>query len=280
VEHANYDTLSILKTLEERYRLPPLNKTDAAARSMVECFQDAAHAAIDVAYTQPDAERPCRSVLVVGGTPWADQIHISNEDVWTVVRIRSAGNVTARRSKFRTSHLSRIEVYGQGGDDNIQIESPVTLPALVLCGSGNTFVRTGGGPSIVVSGDGESAIEGGAGRNVLIGGQGHVSLKAGPRGDILIAGSTDYDANISALRAILRAWAAPDIAYADRVARLSGKQIDNLNGPLLTPAHIHRSRGGNLLEGGPNFDWYFGRQDASHGDDFKNRAAGEVITGI
>ena len=32
------------------------------------------------------------------------------------------GNPTARRSKFRTARLSRIEVFGQGGDDNIQIE--------------------------------------------------------------------------------------------------------------------------------------------------------------
>ncbi len=98
--------------------------------------------------------------------------------------------MTARRSKFRTARLSRIEVYGQGGDDNIQIEERVTLPALLYCGDGNNFVHTGGGPAIVVGGEGDNVIEGGTGRNVLIGGRGRAtsrpalaatsSLPAGP----------------------------------------------------------------------------------------------------
>ena len=255
VKHTSYDTVSILKTLEDRYHLRPLNETEAAVASMADCFQTTAHAAIDLAYTQPDADRPGRSVLVVGGTPWADQIHISQEDTWTVVRIRSEGNVTARRSKFRTAHLSRIEVYGQDGDDNIQIESSVTLPAMILCGSGNCFVRSGGGPSVVVGGGGECVIEGGTGRNLLIGGTGRSHLKAGPRGDILIAGSTDYDADLAALRAVLQEWAAPDVVYADRVARLSGKQAGKTAVPLLTPAHVHHARGACKLERGPNSDW-------------------------
>jgi acid phosphatase len=255
VQHAAYDTLAILKTIEERYGLPPLNQADAAAACMADCFQAEQHAAIDVAYTQPDADRPGRSVLIVGGTPWADQIHISRDDDWTVVRVHSEGNVTARRSKFRTARLSRIEVFGQGGDDNIQIETSVMLPALVLCGSGSNFVHTGGGPSVVVGSEGDDVIEGGTGRNVLIGGQGRDRLTAGPRGDILIAGSTDYDANLAALRAILREWAAPDVEYSDRMHRLSGLQPDKYSGPFLTPAHEHFTRVSGALQGGLNRDW-------------------------
>ena len=65
------------------------------------------------------------------------------------------------------------------------------------------------------------------GRNVLIGGEGSDHLKAGPRGDILVAGWTDYDADMGALRAILQQWAAPDVDYSDRVARISGLQCGN-----------------------------------------------------
>ena len=123
------DTLSILKTLEDRYDMPPLNASDAGATNMADCFQPIAHTAIDLAYTQPDARWPSHSVLIVGGTPRADQIHISRGfRVKVIMHIRGAGNVTVRISKFRTKRLSRIEVYGQGGDDNIQIESEVALP--------------------------------------------------------------------------------------------------------------------------------------------------------
>ena len=34
VDHTTYDTLSILKTIEERFQLPPLNQRDGQATSM------------------------------------------------------------------------------------------------------------------------------------------------------------------------------------------------------------------------------------------------------
>ena len=280
VSHESYDTLSILKTLEDRYGLPPLTKTDAAAASMAECFQGAAHAAIDLAYTQPDADRAGRSVLIVGGTPWADQIYISQEDVWTVVRIRSQGNVTGRRSKFRTSHISRIEVFGQGGDDNIQIESPVTLPALILCGSGNNFVRTGGGPSVVVTG-GTSEIEGGSGRNVLIGGSGTRSIKPASAATSSSPARPITTRTSPRLRAILpQAWAAPDMTYSDRVARLTGTATSSAGPPAITPDHDHRPPGQSSLQGGPNGDWFFAPKPPASLDDIKDRLPRDVVTGI
>jgi phospholipase C len=280
VQHSTYDTLSILKTLEDRYGLPPLNESDAAAASLAACFQDEAHAALDIAYTQPDADRPGRSVLIVGGTPRADQIHVSQEQEWTVVRMHSAGNVTARRSKFRTAKLSRIEIYGQGGDDNIQIEDPVTLPAIVLCGAGNDFIHTGGGPSLVVGGDGDDVIEGGTGRNVLIGGRGSDRLKAGARGDILIAGWTDYDTNVGALRAILRQWAAPNVDYPDRVAGLSALASEKSGPGMLTLPHVHHTHGIDTLEGGPNRDWFLARPAPAGGDRIEGMSDGKKVTGI
>ena len=44
--HTSYDTLSILKTIELRYGLPPLNNRDAAAASMADCFQAESRPAI------------------------------------------------------------------------------------------------------------------------------------------------------------------------------------------------------------------------------------------
>jgi hypothetical protein len=121
--------------------------------------------------------------------------------------------------------------------------------------------------------------EGGTGRNVLIGGRGRNHLKVGPRGDILIAGSTDYDANLDALREILRQWAAPDREYSQRVARLSGLQGGKDDSPLLAPALVHHSDG-DVLQRGPNRDWFLARPATTNGDTIKGRSAGAIVTGI
>ena len=81
--------------------------------------------------------------------------------------------------EFKAHRISRIEILGQDGDDEIRIEPEVTVPAVVLCGSGNNHVRAGGGPTVVVGGPGNDEIEGGNGRNVLIGGLGSDHIKAG-----------------------------------------------------------------------------------------------------
>ena len=96
---------------------------------------------------------------------------------WSIFTVRPTWRASGGR--FKAHKISRIEVLGQGGDDEIRIEPEVTVPAVVLCGGGNNHVRTGGGPTVVVGGPGNDEIEGGNGRNVLIGGLGRDHIKAG-----------------------------------------------------------------------------------------------------
>ena len=195
--------------------------------------------------------------------------------------MHSQAHVAGKRWSFKARRISRIEVLGQGGDDEIRIEPEVTVPAVVLCGGGNNHVRAGGGPTVVVGGPGNDAIEGGNGRNVLIGGLGHDHIKAGPRGDILIAGRTDYDANLAALREILAEWSRPDATYDDRVAHLSGTLSDGLNhASLLDSAHLHHTPGTDQLEGGAGRNWFFARPLPSGGDTLQGRKDGEILHGI
>ena len=232
-------------------------------------------------YLQPDADRPDRNTLVVGGTPRSDRIRIALEDDSIVVHLHSQAHVAGKRWSFKAHRISRIEVLGQGGDDEIRIEPEVTVPAVVLCGSGDNHVRAGGGPTVVVGGPGNDEIEGGNGRNVLIGGLGHDHIKAGTRGDILIAGRTDHDANLAALREILAEWSRPDATYADRVAHLAGALSGGLNrASLLDPAHVHRAQGDAQLEGGGGRNWYFARPLPSGGDALQGRKDGESLQGI
>ena len=179
VQHTTYDSLSVMKTFEEQYRLDPLGESDKRVASLADCFQDEDHASLNLVYLQPDADRPDRNTLVVGGTPRSDRIRIALEDDSIVVHLHSQAHVAGKRWSFKAHKISRIEILGQGGDDEIRIEPEVTVPAVVLCGSGNNHVRAGGGPTVVVGGPGNDEIEGGNGRNVLIGGLGNDHIKAG-----------------------------------------------------------------------------------------------------
>ncbi len=102
------------------------------------------------------------------------------------------------------------------------------------------------------------------GRNILIGGTDADRLTGSSGDDILIAGSTDFDANDAALRAILAEWSSllPSHVYATRVQNLrdgtgSG---DRLNGAFfLTAATVHDDAAVDTLTGKKALDWFLAR---------------------
>ena len=69
----------------------------------------------------------------------------------------------------------------------------------------------------MTGGLGNDTLTSGAGRDLLIGGDGADRLVGEGGDDILVAGSTAYDSNWEALRAIRNEWTRTDIAYASRV---------------------------------------------------------------
>jgi Ca2+-binding RTX toxin-like protein len=80
---------------------------------------------------------------------------------------------------------------------------------------GNDVLIAGAGDSVLVGGDGDDTLIGGAGRDILIGGAGRDVLIGDPPGgagrhggSILIGGSTAYDDNDAALRALLAEWSS------------------------------------------------------------------------
>ena len=225
VSHTSYDTLSILKTIESRYGLPPLNNRDAAAASMADCFQAESRPAIQLAYLQPDANDPSRSALIVGGTPQNDDIHISLRGGAMIVQLVTEGQQSPHQWKFDAAAISRIEVYGQGGDDQIDIDPTVTLPVLVLARQG--WFSTGGGPSIAVFHCG--IVKRRAGRNIVIGPTGDGIRETSPE-ELLVTGPTDVDADVGSLRAILAEWARPNLTRRQRLQHLTGKEPGGYNG--------------------------------------------------
>ncbi|MCL4192346.1 MAG: hypothetical protein KJZ87_11485, partial [Thermoguttaceae bacterium] len=127
------------------------------------------------------------------------------------------------------------------------------------------------GNNVLIGGLGEDVLFGGRGRNVLIGGVGE-DYVLGSRGeDLVIGGSTAYDANREALMSILGEWSS-DRDVDTRMANLSGTGTgDRLNGSFLlratgddeSPASVFDDLAQDVLLGGHDSDWYFGRRSGS-----------------
>jgi phospholipase C len=255
VDHTQHDTLSILKTIEERYNLKPLNNLDAKASDLSSDFQKTPAVSVGQIYSQLDANNPGKRTLVVVGTQGDDRIEITKEG--TDLHVSGRGKNWKADKFFAAGDISRIEVYGQGGDDRITVADDVTQPAMLFGGAGDSYLKGGGGPSVLVGGAGEDTLIGGLGRSLLIGGKGSDDLKA--RGDaILIGGTTTFDANAEALTALLKEWTRTDLNYDQRVADLQSGGTGALNvGYLLNATTVHDDDATDNLRGGMGMDLFF-----------------------
>src|SRR5262249_28086600 len=215
---AQHDTLGSRKTIEDRFDLAALNNHDQHASSLASSFQDEAHASIGSAYAQLDADNPRQFVLIVQGTQDRDKIDISQDS--GNLRVQIDGPSVSYDQTFAQS-FSRIEIYGQAGDDRITVASDVTTPAYIFAGSGDNRIPGGGGQTVIVGGSGDNVLTGGAGPSILIAGSGHDHLKTGSGAALLIAGTTRFDANVEAIRALEAEWSRTDETFAQKAADLT-----------------------------------------------------------
>ncbi|MGH7193925.1 MAG: calcium-binding protein, partial [Candidatus Saccharimonadales bacterium] len=170
----------------------------------------AATAVVGDVVPEPDPTNAGATELAIGGTTASDTINVSaGTTAGTVmVTISNAANGTITEGPF--SPTGRIVIYGQAGNDVVDIANNVMLPGWVFTGNGNNNVTAGGGPSVLVGGVGNDTLTAGSGRDILIGGQGADSLVGSGGDDLMIAGTTAYDANDIALAAILAEWDSAD----------------------------------------------------------------------
>jgi Ca2+-binding RTX toxin-like protein len=150
-----------------------------------------------------------------------------------------------------------ITIYGQTGNDNLEVAGSVKKNACIFGGGGNDRIKGGAGNNILVGGPGNDLIIGGSARDIIIGGSGNDRLVGGAGGDILIGGTTDFDdpcdpANTAALCTIRDAWAS-SANYSDRVAAVLA--LFSTNGT--NAAHIHDDGGSDKLTGSSGADLFF-----------------------
>jgi phospholipase C len=277
VDHTEHDTLSILKTIEDRYGLQPLNQYDANASSLASSFQTTAHASVGIAYAQPDADNPGKFTLVVVGTEGNDHIQITKDG--DSLRVQLDGSGVHIDQEFQ--NISRIEVYGQGGNDHITVDAAVTQPAFLFGGDGNDQIEAGGGASVLVGGNGNDELVGGSGASILIGGKGNDHLRGGAGDAVFIAGFTDFDANLKALKGLLSEWSRTDETYAQKVAHLTGTATGgNNDGFVLGSSTVHDDNAVDTLDGGAGMDLFFADLSGKKKDKVNGLEDGEIVVDI
>jgi len=133
----------------------------------------------------------------------------------------------------------------------------VDLPLGLATGVGGTIANiqnlTGGAGSNILVGDGGNVLTGGTGRSLLIAGATASTLVGGGADSILVGGTTAYDLDLASLQFIMDYWAQSD-DYNTRVANLTSGNVV----PLLDGTTVTGNGGGNLLQGGPGLDLFYG----------------------
>jgi hypothetical protein len=131
----------------------------------------------------------------------------------------------------------------------------------VLGGQGKNTLTGAANGSILVGGAGTNVLTASGGRNLLIGGKGHSTLVGSTGDDILIAGSTLYDMNEAALRAILKEWQRKDKNFQQRQTDLQSGGGYNGSVRLNKTTIGDNDAAGAKVKGGGGSDWIIAGKD-------------------
>jgi hypothetical protein len=233
------------------------------------------------ATVQADPGDATRSALVVQGTADAESLVLSPGS-GNAIALSVNGYSVGSFSASGGSAFAHLLVYGNGGADTIRLSGNVSVPALLFGGDGNDTLDASGSTAnnVLVGGAGNETFLGGSGRDLLIGGLGADTLRAGSGGAILIGGSTDYDANVQALLALMKEWGRTDADYTTRVKHLGGSLSGGLNGSYrLTRSTVHDDNTIDDLYGGAGLDWFF-VGNGKRKDRLFGQTSGEVVTTV
>ena len=188
-----------------------------------------------------DPANPGLSILVIGGTTDDDDMRLLrvNDDENSVeVRNSSDG------SRIFYHNISRIDVYGGEGDDDISADRDLTIPVRLFGGAGNDKLRGGEASDLLFGGVGVDRLHGGVGNDFLVGGSGADRL-AGEDGDDLLVGDVlreDLDVD-----AVQQVWDDDSTDVSTRIESL----IDLLSNAASADGAE------DYLHGGSGQDWFF-----------------------
>ncbi|MFK8111127.1 MAG: hypothetical protein AB8B91_02945, partial [Rubripirellula sp.] len=191
-----------------------------------------------------DSANPGQFVLIVGGTSDSDDIRLNdvrNEPNSVQLRQKTTGEWT----RVTYQNISRIEVYGGDGDDDLTTDRRLSIPVRLYGGAGNDKLRGGAGNDFLDGGTGDDRLHGEEGNDVIIGSWGADRLDGGDDEDLLLSDvltNESLDADN-----LLARWSDSSATVADRITDLIGD---------LTSA-MAADGGTDDSNGDRGNDWYF-----------------------
>jgi len=222
--------------------------------------------------------------------PTKTDLLVSSPSTGGSIQFAFAGNgkVTVMmnsKSQGTFAPTGELVAIGHAGNNVITVDPKITLPAILIGGTGNNSLSAGGGNAVLVGGTGpKNILNGGPGRNILIAGPNTARINGGlPKptpnaGSIMIGGSTIYDHNITALASLLQEWGH---TYSSNSLTDYNLRIDHLrHGAGLTAGYkldgstVIDNNLADQLFASSGLDWYW---DLSGKDKKSNRRAGTVV---
>jgi hypothetical protein len=218
-----------------------------------------------------DHEDPSKTELAIGGFNLADPIlfradvgglaMVSPHVVETVTDAPSA-RLFYHGSDMGTFIADKIVVYGQAGDDLIQVNEDISIDAWLFGGAGNDILVGGAGNDTLVGGLGDDILYGFGGRDLVFGGLGadyvqgdgwsDVVAGGDSASDIVIGGYVSFDFDPALLDQLARQWGTID-SYASRI-----QTINNGSSQLRTNVTVFDDFSKNTVFGGADSDWLLG----------------------
>ncbi|MEX0642042.1 MAG: G8 domain-containing protein, partial [Pirellulales bacterium] len=142
---------------------------------------------------------------------------------------------------FLTGGIGNDTLQGGIGDDNLYGDD----------GADNLYGEDGA--DSLAGGVGNDGLTGNFGNDVLIGGVGKDNLAGNEGDDILIGGSTEYDNDLTKLRAISAAWSAA-APYATRIQQITDELF---TAHLASVESVFDDQVSDTVNGGGDLDWFF-----------------------
>ncbi|WP_442508220.1 hypothetical protein SH528x_007181 [Novipirellula sp. SH528] len=167
----------------------------------------------------PDPDHPGKSILILGGSQLNDDIKLQD------VR-RQPSSVEVRHSRgdvwTRTTYtnISRIDVYGGEGSDDLVADRRLAIPVRLFGGAGDDKIRGGAADDFLDGGAGDDRLYGFDGDDVLVGGWGADRLDGGEGDDLMITEFMRTDAGKTDPDVIVDRWSRTGLSVADRLATL------------------------------------------------------------
>ena len=181
---------------------------------------------------------------------------------------------------FNANPVDRVVVYGNYGDDTIQVNGATSAAMMEFYGGPGTDKLKGGNKAdVLVGGAGDDMVVGGVGRDLLVGGFGEDKVVGDADDDILIGGEYVGAGSREAIAAVVAEWTSAN-TYTQRVFNLrhgvnspngfgpyglvgyeTAQEMSETFGQLVQ--NVFDDESVDKLTGDAGTDWFFANVDGS-----------------